>query len=92
MEIKVGVCKTCKFYFEEWFDPSPPGVALSPGCMLDAGCSKEDELAELNMDISNIGIDEEHQCPLWQPNLQWCVKHKKWYMFECKECLKDMDV
>ena len=94
MKIKVGVGETCKFCHAEWFDPSPSGVALGSGEMLDAGCEKEDELDKINIegiDISKIGTDEQHQCPLWQPAFKWCERHKRWYLFECEECLDEME-
>ena len=95
MEIKVGVCETCKHYYEDYFDPSPSGVALPPGQMMDAGCVKEEELYELevteDIDIENIGKDEEHQCPLWQPAFQWCKRHKRWYLNECNKCIDEME-
>ena len=93
MNIEVGICKTCKHYYEEWFDPSPSGVALSGGSMLDAGCMKEEELERLGIN-GEVGTDEDHQCPLWEPGLEWCEKHKRWFPQRCdgcEKCLEEME-
>jgi len=89
MNIKVGICETCKFYHVDYFDPSPAGVALGPGVMEDVYCEKEEEVM-LTVDDKDIGTDENHQCPFWQPAFKWCKRHRIWYMGECEKCLDEM--
>ena len=92
-DIKFGVCETCKHYWQEEFDPSPPRVALSPGRMVDAGCEKEDEVFLKTSDWDNhdkIGTDEDNQCPVWELGALWCSKHKRWYIYECDKCIEAM--
>ncbi len=94
MEFKVGVCETCKHFSCDTFDPSPSGVALGKGWMNDCGCTKEDELFQIAGDWENfdkLGNDEENQCPLWEPNFQWCKTHKVWYLYECDRCIEEME-
>ncbi len=94
IKIKLGVCESCKHARWEWFDPSPPGVALSPGSMLvDVGCAREKELRKFedwdNYDL--LGQDENNQCPLWEPyDFTWCDRHKEWSQGEdCDRCFEE---
>lgn len=94
IELKVGVCETCRYMACDTYNPSPLGVALSSGQMLDCTCAKEDELAEIAGDwdnFSELGTDENNQCPLWSPDIEfvWCEKHKKWSLGECDECMDE---
>jgi len=89
MLIKVGVCETCRFFHADTFDPSPAGVALGSGRMEDMCCEKEEEVA-LTVDDEDVGTDENHQCPYWQPAFEWCDIHKIWYMYECDRCIDGM--
>lgn len=84
-ELKVGICKTCKNHWYARFDPSPAGVALSAGSMVDEGCFVDDKLEQY--DNPEMGKDIDNQCPLWvMPELTYCTKHKIWYWGECEEC------
>ena len=86
-EMKIGVCETCKNYYEERYDPSPAGVSLGAGYMIDAGCGKEEELPD---DSPDVGMNMDNQCPVWElAPLTYCPKHKYWYWGECSDCMND---
>ena len=89
--MEIGICETCKSYYEDHYDPSPSGVSLSPGYMIDAGCKRDDELAEKYPNMDGIGKDIDNQCPLWELTsaLAYCMKHKYWYWSECTDCYDD---
>ena len=90
-EIKIGVCETCEHYYEEKFDPSPAGVSLGSGYMIDAGCRKDEELAKSEEDNEDLGRDFDNQCPLWEVTkaLFYCGKHKFWVRGECSDCMAE---
>lgn len=92
-KIEVGICGTCKHYRCEEYDPSPPGVALSPGTINDCECYREDDFVDLEeqgfiIEERDFGKDLAHQCPLWEPlELSYCKRHKQFTHGECDDCV-----
>lgn len=91
-KIEVGICGSCKHYRCEEYDPSPPGVALSPGTITDCECCREDDFVDIEDQGFIIegeeGADLNHQCPLWELlELRYCRKHKQWTNGECDDCV-----
>lgn len=86
-EVKIGICETCRHYRCERYDPSPSGVSLSPGYMIDEGCAKEED----KRISEDVGKDTDNQCPVWNltNSIAWCPAHKFWYWGECVECEAD---
>ena len=89
-DVNVGICETCKHYFEVWDDPGARDCSLPGGQMLvDAGCRIDGGLIEKN----NQG--EKAECPLWELGLAvFCNRHKQWYHAGtdgCDKCLEEME-
>lgn len=87
LEIEMGVCKTCKHYRSYEYDPSPPGVALSSGTMIDDYCNLMETGIDENIpDNPEVGINEDNQCPCWEPPINFCNEHNCWYEYQCSKC------
>jgi len=90
MKIDVGVCETCRYYSEYLYDPSPAGVSLPPGHMVDVELScdlKGDESDAVQEAYERYYETREGECPLWEPAISFCEVHKKWYLGPfCGDC------
>jgi hypothetical protein len=65
----IKTCDNCEYVSVSHYDPSPHGVSLSSGSMVDYGCGKEDELPD--------DYDFTGDCPLWEPINQHRVEADK---------------
>lgn len=83
-----GTCETCRHLVVDSYDPSPPGISLSPGSITDYSCGNEanvpEELQEYDHKTQWNGVE----CPGWA-SLEpvFCDHCKKWYLSEyCFDC------
>jgi len=83
----IGKCHSCRYHWEESFDPSPSGVSLGAGRMHDAGCHVEDYLAILPDYDDEWGNTK--PCILWSGQIIYCEKHGYRIGEECGGCIDE---
>ena len=87
LEIEMGVCKTCKHSRTDSYDPSPSGIAMSPGTIDEDYCELIETGKDENMpDNPDVGMNEDNQCPCWEPPINFCKEHNCWYDYQCPKC------
>jgi hypothetical protein len=87
LKTEMGICDTCRFYKSHEYDPSPSGVALSPGTIIEKYCELIETGKDENIpDNESVGTNSDNQCPCWQPAIDFCKKHNTWYSYQCPGC------
>lgn len=83
----IGKCESCKYSWAESFDPSPHGISLASGQMMDAGCHAEDYLAILPDYDGEWGNTK--PCILWSGQIIYCFAHDYEIGEECGKCIEE---